>query len=169
MLADAFTLTRFSIGLVFLVAAVSKLRQPSELERTLIALGVRRLGPLVVRLLIAFELGVAALALVGGSAGVVGLLLAAAALLAFAAVALPAVVRRLDVLCACFGTNETLSWYQVGRNVVLALWAGAVGLLAAAQPPAAGQIELARWALLVPFAVLITLAVTWGRTWMDLS
>jgi hypothetical protein len=129
---------RLGFGLLLLAAAVHKVRDVGAFRRTLD--GYRLVpGPLVPRIaaiVIVSELGLAAL-LVGGAAREESLLGGGALVLAYAgAIALNLWRGRRSIDCGCVGIagHQGLSWWLVGRNVVVA-GAALTGLVPIASRP----------------------------------
>jgi uncharacterized membrane protein YphA (DoxX/SURF4 family) len=109
------------LALIFVWAAVAKLRDRAATETDFASLGLPRPALLATAVPVA-ELSVAGLlAIVPGWGGV-----AAFGLLAlFSAVLVGAVRSGSTASCACFGggSRSQVSWAQVGRNAVLGLLA----------------------------------------------
>lgn len=124
----AIALSRYSLALVFAVAAVGKIRARADFEGSVRAMvGVP--APYAPRLAGAVIVGefVAAALLCVPRVGPVGALLAGVLLSAFTALILRLIVRRESVACSCFGASGApAGWVQVGRNVLLSAMA-AVG------------------------------------------
>ena len=130
-------LARCVIAGVLVLAVVSKLRAPAEVESAVgELLKVRRpVGRRLARLLVVAELGVAALVIIPGTAQA-GLVAAAVLMCGFAALVWANVRRRIP--CPCFGPSRTpLGPVHVVRNLVL----GAVAAVGAAAPMAALRPE----------------------------
>jgi hypothetical protein len=122
VLAMAAIAARALVGLIFVQAAVGKIRHWAILEGVL--RNYRILPPFLAQpaavLLPMLELAVGALLLV--HPGFLGALLGAGLLLAFAIAMGVNIVRgRTEIDCGCFQSDlrQTLDWRLVGRNLVL--------------------------------------------------
>jgi hypothetical protein len=114
------TILRVGLGIVLAGAALAKLAQPRDSIAALASFGFEGgpLRPFAWVGLIVVELALA----IGVAAGSDGAAYAAAALmLLFAAVTAGAIFRgRAGSPCPCFGPRSKVSWFGVGRNLVLA-------------------------------------------------
>jgi hypothetical protein len=155
---------RCLVGGVFALAGALKLTDRAGFAATVEALRLvpRRRVPAVVAATVAAELATAALCLPGS--GVPGLVLGAALLAAFAAVAARARRMRVAVACRCFGGNGApLGRPQIVRNLVIAAVAVAAAVAAAFGP---GGGPLAGWGValaVLAAAVVVTLVVFLDR------
>ncbi|MGC7096226.1 MauE/DoxX family redox-associated membrane protein [Amycolatopsis lurida] len=113
---------RTVLTLVFLLAALGKLRSPAGLAETIDRV-VRLPRPITVTLTaltIIAELTAVVLLAAGGGFLHAGLVLAAVLLAAFSAVVLVAIRRGQRVRCACFGRSPYfMSGDDLARNVIL--------------------------------------------------
>jgi uncharacterized membrane protein YphA (DoxX/SURF4 family) len=122
---------RLILALLWLVAAVGKLRNPREFARSVQE--YRLVSPSLAN---ALGWGLPPLELLLGVALLLGIAprwaaaATAALLLVFAFAMASALVRRLRIRCHCFGELGAvpISWISVARNLCLALAAGAVAL-----------------------------------------
>ena len=144
--SDLFTGTanalQLSLGLVFLLAVVPKLRPSAGFARTVAAyrLFPRALAPTIARAVILLE-ALLAVALLTGTLLQVALPATLALLLAFAGAVAVNLRRNRRVPCGCFGTDgETISGRSLGRLALL--------LAAAILVSAAGLAEVAPVSLL---------------------
>lgn len=117
----AIAVSRYTLALVFCVAAGGKVRARGDFEASVRAMtgvsGSR--APLVVGSVIGCEVAAAVLLAVPRT-GAFGALLAIALLLSFTFLILRLIARRETVACSCFGASGSpAGWLQVGRNVVL--------------------------------------------------
>lgn len=106
------------LAVVFVVAAVAKLRDLAVVERDFTAMGLRR-PYLLARLVPGAELAIAALLVLDPP---VGAAIAFVALAAMTIVLVRLLRAGVTTYCACFGaasTNAALSWREVARNAVL--------------------------------------------------
>lgn len=155
---------RCLVGGMFALAGMLKLADRAGFAATVEALRLvpRRRVPAVVATTVAAELVTAVLCLPGS--GVPGLVLGAALLVAFAAVAARARRMRVTVACRCFGGNGTaLGRSQIVRNLAVAAVAAAAAV-AAVSGPAGGS--LASWGValaVLAAAVAVTLVVLLDR------
>ncbi|MEU7853423.1 MauE/DoxX family redox-associated membrane protein [Nonomuraea sp. NPDC049141] len=131
-------LSRCLIAGVLVLAVVSKLRGPTDVESAvseLLKVARQPVGRRLVRLLIAAELGVAALVIAPGTAPA-GLAAATVLMWGFAAFVAMIVRQRRRIPCPCFGPSRTpLGPVHVVRNVALGAVAAA-GAAALAYAPA---------------------------------
>lgn len=115
---------RLVLAAVFLGAAIPKLQDPAQFARDIDnyrMLPDLLIGPLAIGLPAA-EVVLAAALIVGVHAR--GAALACVAMLiAFAVGMVQAIARGIDLDCGCFGhvVEAQVSWWTVGRNVVLAI------------------------------------------------
>lgn len=116
------TFSRFVTGFVFAWSVTSKLRDFSVFEGAVMNFNILP-GTLVKPSAVFFvsgELGVVALMLLGNRYLPVGFWLAAFLLLAFSAVLLSVLIRKLQTPCNCFGASiKPVSRYDVIRNMGL--------------------------------------------------
>jgi hypothetical protein len=115
---------RAALALLFVAAAVHKLRDPARFRATLAAyrLGLAAIVGPASAVVVAVELGIAG-ALLAPSTRAAGLVAAALLLSAYAgAIALNLWRGRRDLDCGCLGVGgrEAISWWLVARNGVLA-------------------------------------------------
>lgn len=106
------------LAAVFVVAAVSKLRDLLVVEQQFEAMGLRR-PYLMARLVPGSEIGIAALLVLDPP---VGAAVAFVALVAMTVVLLRLLRSGVTTYCACFGaasTTAALSWREIARNAVL--------------------------------------------------
>ncbi len=169
---DALLLTcRCLLAVVFLVAAVGKLLDPSGSRRALEAFGVPRIFvPAGARLLPSVELAAAIALVLAPSArwGAVGALLL---LLAFAAAVARVMARGQAPDCHCFGQlhSEPAGRATLVRN--LALIVPAVVVIAGGPGPALDEalegLSAAQLALVATAVLAAVLAVAVGQLWSD--
>ena len=157
----AVTLLRVLLLLTFAISAVAKVRSPAAFRAAVEDFEVvprGRAGAVAVAV-IAAEFAVAAGLAVGGPLLPVAFALAAAALLAFSAVLVRALLRHRRVRCHSFGSAAAeVSWFDVVRNglLVAAAAVGAAAVVAGVRPAAGADL-----ALLVPMAgVLLALLLS---------
>ena len=124
----------FAVGLVFLYAGLSKLRQPADFLRDVYAYELvgPPLGRYLAMVLPHLEIVAGGLLLLGVWRRAAGLLLAALCLVFVAAQAW-AMSRGLSIDCGCFAGSESVSAWTLARTLALAAAAG--GCAAATQRP----------------------------------
>lgn len=126
----AIALSRWSLALVFAVAAAGKVRARAEFAasvRDMVGVADRPAGYLADASIGAEA--VTAVLLAVPATGRIGAALAGALLLCFTALILRLILRRESVACSCFGASaEPAGWLQVGRNAFLLALAGVGGL-----------------------------------------
>jgi hypothetical protein len=158
LLSGLVVFARSVLALVFVVAAVGKLRDRAAFVASVRELRVAPAAP-VAAAVVAAELLVVLLLVPGRPAATAaGLALAAGLLLAFTAAVVSALRRGLAAGCRCFGAS-TASPYgrrHVARNLALAVVAVAGAAAAPADPAVTGPVVLAA----VPLAALAALVVT---------
>jgi putative oxidoreductase len=127
LLSYLLSFCRVFIGLVFIVAFISKVRDAKGLEHTIA--GFRILPPSASRiltlLLLTGEILVAGLMIAGGSFLAVGFALAIVMLLLFCAALASVIIRGIQTPCDCFGpSKKPVSYYDIWRNLLFILCAG---------------------------------------------
>jgi uncharacterized membrane protein YphA (DoxX/SURF4 family) len=114
--------SRFALGLVFILAGISKAWSPSSFER---ALRKYDFLPLALNRPVAFALPpleiVAGLMLTLGVATAWVALFVAAALIAFSLIIGRALIQRKVIDCGCFGPTapKRITWWSMARNAFL--------------------------------------------------
>ena len=152
---------RMTVGLVFAVAFLGKVRSPRALARTISKFDLlpRRAATPVAYLFLAGEGAVVVLMTAAGTPLRIGFTLSFLMLAAFSAALASALRRDLDISCNCFGASETrLSRAHLVRNA--GFMACALGGLAISgtNPAALGAWELS----LVALATAVFVAV-WSQ------
>jgi putative oxidoreductase len=125
---------QLSLGTVFLLSALPKLRDPAAFAKTVLDYEIAgpRLSRVLAPAVIALESFLAVTLLTGGVIEV-GLALAAATVLAFAAVTTINLRRDRDVSCGCFGDpDERISGRSLARLCLVFVAILAVGTALAA-------------------------------------
>lgn len=177
MLTMAFV-ARILLALVFIAAAVTKLRDSASVAATVGQLTMlsHRWATNVARWLPWVELAGGLLLAAGLFVGPVAAL-TAALLLAFTAVLLRGLLTGRTIPCGCFGTADTrpAGWSHIGRNSVLLL-AAAVLIPApatplsvdawrtSANPALTGEDAVALFVATTSLLLMLTLA---GQVWAD--
>lgn len=148
------------LGFLFLVSAVSKLRDPDRFKETIIRFQIvtRARAVSAAVLVIGWEVVIAAFLLVGGAYLVVGFALATLLLLTLSLVLLSVIKRNISASCNCFGPgSEQVSYRSLGRNGFLGLLALVGFYLSLFQGSAASLSVLITT---LPVALVITILVT---------
>jgi uncharacterized membrane protein YphA (DoxX/SURF4 family) len=176
--AVAAVVFRFGLAVIFLLSGLAKLPRRAEFTSAVrnYQLVPDRVGALVGRLLPPVEVAAAALLALGLGVRPVAALLGAF-LVAFSAAVAINLLRGRTIDCGCFGpvAERRITWWSVGRNVVLA---GAAGVVVAVGPTtialdrllpgAAGPSMTTASALALMFAAILavvtaSLAQDWRR------
>jgi uncharacterized membrane protein YphA (DoxX/SURF4 family) len=118
---------RLTLGLIFMISALTKLRDVSAFVQGVLEYGVlpRPLARLYGRLLPFAELGTALL-LLSGVGLVVAISLAVLLLASFSIATVAVTVQGRDIDCHCFGSarrHSRVGWHTLGRDVALLLLA----------------------------------------------
>jgi uncharacterized membrane protein YphA (DoxX/SURF4 family) len=116
------TFSRLAIGFVFTVSSAGKIRNLSTFEKTIANFQIlpRQLTRVSAYVLLASELAVVVLLLIGGKLLTPGFSLAILLLAAFCVALLSVLVRRIQTACHCFGSSQRfVTVYDIWRNAGL--------------------------------------------------